>query len=298
MMDSDATGRELAEPGPPDASGPTVPPVALTIAGSDSGGGAGIQADLKTFQAFGVFGTSAVTAVTAQNTTGVQGIQKIDPGMVALQIRSVAEDLHPEAAKTGMLADRPIIEAVARTLGEEVAIPRLVVDPVMVAASGEPLLEAGGEEALRDLLLPLATLVTPNLHEAGLLAGGAVDDEAGMREAARDIARGCGGAVLVKGGHLPGDEVVDLLLHEGRWREWRGARIDTRSGHGTGCTLSAAVAAGLALGRRLEDAVDAAIGFTRRALAGGPPLGSGTGPLDHWAAPSEAQRARSQSTSR
>jgi len=275
--------RELDPTGTPRASAAAIPPVALTIAGSDSGGGAGIQADLKTFQAFGVFGTSAVTAITAQNTTGVRGIQKVDPEMVTLQIRTVCEDLHPAAAKTGMLADRPIIEAVARTLAADVSIPHLVVDPVMVAASGDPLLEEGGEAAMRELLLPLATVVTPNLDEASLLAGMEVRDEEGMREAARAIARLTGGAVLLKGGHLGGQEVVDLLVHEGRWRAWRAPRIATRSGHGTGCTLSAALAAGLARGRALEEAVDAAIRFTRRALAGGPPLGSGTAPLDHGA---------------
>jgi len=282
-MDDRPAAGELAAPEAGRASGRPAPPVVLTIAGSDSGGGAGIQADLKTFQAFGVFGTSALTAVTAQNTTGVRGIQKIEPEMVALQIRAVAEDLHPAAAKTGMLADAPIIEAVARTLERDVEIPHLVVDPVMVAASGDPLLEEGGEEALRDRLLPLATVVTPNLDEAELLAGRAVRDEAGMRDAAEAIAGMCGGAVLVKGGHLGGDEVVDLLLHEGSWRAWRGPRIHTRSGHGTGCTLSSAIAAGLARGLALEDAVGAAIGFTRRALEGGPDLGAGTAPLDHWA---------------
>jgi len=282
MDDRSTTGKLVAAEAGRASRRPS-PPVVLTIAGSDSGGGAGIQADLKTFQAFGVFGTSAVTAVTAQNTTGVRGIHKIEPEMVALQIRAVAEDLRPVAAKTGMLADAPIIEAVARTLDRDVAIPHLVVDPVMVAASGDPLLEEGGEEALRDLLLPLATVVTPNLDEAALLTGSAVRDEAGMRAAAEVLADMCGGAVLVKGGHLGGDEVVDVLLHEGRLREWRGPRIATRSGHGTGCTLSSAIAAGLARGLELEAAVGAAIGFTRRALEDGPDLGAGTAPLDHWA---------------
>jgi hydroxymethylpyrimidine/phosphomethylpyrimidine kinase len=258
------------------------PPVALTIAGSDSGGGAGIQADLKTFHAFGVFGTSAITAVTAQNTLGVQGIETIDPAMVRLQIRAVAEDLQPAAAKTGMLADAAIIEAVASTLAREVSIPHLVVDPVMVAASGDPLLAPGAECALRERLLPLATLVTPNLDEAALLTGRPVVDEADMRAAATAVAETSGGAVLVKGGHLEGPEVVDLLLAGGRWREWRARRLESRSGHGTGCTLSAAIAAGLALGWPLEEAVDRAIHFTREAIASGLPLGGGAGPLDHW----------------
>jgi hydroxymethylpyrimidine/phosphomethylpyrimidine kinase len=273
-----ATSTQLAGAGPDRAS---VPPVALTIAGSDSGGGAGIQADLKTFQAFGVFGTSAITAVTAQNTLGVRAVRAIDPAMVRLQILAVVEDLHPAAAKTGMLADAAIIASVADTLASDASIPSLVVDPVMVAASGDPLLAPGAEAALRDRLLPLATLVTPNLDEASRLLGRPVRDVEAMRSAAAELAAATGGAILVKGGHLEGDEVVDLLLHEGRWREWRAPRIETRAGHGTGCTLSAAIAAGLALGRPLEEAVDRAIRYTRAALAAAPSLGSGTAPLQH-----------------
>ena len=262
-----ATPTQLAAAGPERAS---APPVALTIAGSDSGGGAGIQADLKTFQAFGVFGTSAITAITAQNTLGVRGIRTVDPEMVRAQILAVVEDLHPAAAKTGMLAEAAIIEAVADTLAGGAPIPRLVVDPVMVAASGDPLLAEGAEAALRGRLLPLATLVTPNLDEASRLLGRPVRDVEAMRSAASDLAEATGAAILIKGGHLAGDVVVDLLLQEGRWREWRAPRIETRGGHGTGCTLSAAIAAGLALGRPLEDAVDRAIRYTRAALAAAP----------------------------
>ncbi|MFQ5890419.1 MAG: bifunctional hydroxymethylpyrimidine kinase/phosphomethylpyrimidine kinase [Gemmatimonadota bacterium] len=257
--------------------------VALTIAGSDSGGGAGIQADLKTFHAFGVFGTSALTAITAQNTTGVFGIQKVDPDLVAAQIRVVAEDLHPAACKTGMLADAPIIGAVTSAL-RECEIPHLVVDPVMVAASGDPLLEEPAVEALRSELLPLATLVTPNLYETEMLSGMEVGDETAMRSAAEKlVACGCR-AVLVKGGHLSGSEVVDVLFDGARWREWRAPRLERGNAHGTGCTLSAAIAAGLAHGADLLEAVEAGLSFTRRAIAGAPGLGAGGTPLDHWAA--------------
>ena len=257
------------------------PAVALTVAGSDSGGGAGIQADLRTFHAFGVFGTSAVTAVTVQDTTGVSGVQKIDPDVVGGQIEVVCRDLRPGSAKTGMLADAAIIRIAAGTL-ERVGPDRLVVDPVMVAASGDPLLEPEAVEALREELLPLAAVVTPNLHEAEILAGFPVKDEGGMRRAAEEIVARGAGAALVKGGHLEGDEVLDLLFDGAGWREWRAPRLETRAGHGTGCTLSAAIAAGLALDRSLGDAVDAAIRFTRRALETAPDLGEGTAPLNHW----------------
>ncbi len=258
------------------------PPVALTIAGSDSGGGAGIQADLKTFHAFGVFGTSALTAITAQNTRGVSGIQGVDPALVRRQIEAVWEDLRPAAAKTGMLADAPIIRAVGEAL-ETTGLEALVVDPVMVAASGDRLLAEGAVDALRETLLPRALLVTPNLPEAEILAGLPVADEEGMRQAARRIADSGPRAVLVKGGHLEGPEVVDLLYLEGGFREWRAPRLETRAGHGTGCTLSAAVAAGLASGRGLVEAVDVALRFTRAALESAPELGGGSAPLNHWA---------------
>lgn len=260
----------------------TKPAVALTIAGSDSGGGAGIQADLKTFHAFGVFGTSAITAITAQDTRGVRDFAVADPDLVAEQIRAVAEDLRPAACKSGMLGSRAVIRAVADALGS-VDVGPYVLDPVMVAQSGDPLLEEAAVASLRDELLPRCALATPNLHEAALLAGREVQDEAGMRAAARTLRDAGARAVLVKGGHLAGDEVLDLLLDEEGWWEWRGERVSTAAGHGTGCTLSAAVAAGLALGRGLRESVDAAVRFTREALRTAPELGGGSSPLNHWA---------------
>ena len=257
--------------------------VALTIAGSDSGGGAGIQADLKTFQAFGVFGTSAITAITAQNTLGVRAIQKIEPDIVAEQIRAVAEDLMPAAAKTGMLADAPIIEAVAGALAE-VDLHRLVLDPVMVAKSGDRLLQNDAVSALITVLLPLAEIVTPNLPEAAILAGRPVETVEDMKAAAEAILDKGARSVLLKGGHLPGDVLVDLFFDGAEWHEWSDTRLDTRHTHGTGCTLSAAICAGLALGHPHVDAVIRARNYTRRAIESAPQLGAGHGPLDHWAA--------------
>ncbi len=253
------------------------------MAGSDSGGGAGVQADLKTFHAFGVFGTSAITAVTAQDTRGVTDVQAIRPETVRAQVRAVAGDLEPAACKSGMLADGPVVGAVADAL-EEASIPAYVLDPVMVAQSGDRLLERAAVRALRERLVPMADLVTPNLEEAAILAGlDAVEDEDGMRRAAEAIRDQGADAVLVTGGHLSGDRVLDLLLDEEGWRAWPGERIATGNGHGTGCTLSAGAAAGLALGRDLRDAVDVAVRFTRRAIRTAPDLGGGNGPLNHWA---------------
>jgi hydroxymethylpyrimidine/phosphomethylpyrimidine kinase len=258
------------------SSEPNRPPVALTIAGSDSGGGAGIQADLKTFEAFGVFGTSALTAVTAQNTTGVYG--------VTAQIRVVASDLRPAACKSGMLADAPTIQAVADALAEW-GIERYVLDPVMVAASGDSLLDPDAVGSLRSALLPLASLVTPNLDEASILADLPVRTEADMRAAARRLVDAGCQAVLIKGGHLEGDEVVDLLFDGSGWREWRAHKLPVGNAHGTGCTLSAAITAGLAWGRDLDDAVDRALSYTRRAIATAPGLGAGSTPLNHRTVP-------------
>lgn len=256
---------------------------ALTIAGSDSGGGAGIQADLKTFHAFGVFGTSAVTAVTAQNTVGVQAVQALDPSLVRRQIESVRADLSPAAAKTGMLANEDIVRAVVAGLhGFEAP---LVVDPVMVATSGDRLLDPAAVAAILEKLLPLATLVTPNLPEAEILAGRTVRSEADMFAAARAILARGARAVLVKGGHLGGEEVVDLLCGGRGERVWRTPRIPTTETHGTGCTLSAAIAAGLASGLALEPAIERGLAFTHAAIAAAPGLGSGRGPLNHWADP-------------
>ncbi len=263
------------------------PPIALSIAGSDSGGGAGIQADLKTFHAFGVFGATAITAVTAQNTRGVLGVRVLEPAFVREQIDAVCDDLPPTALKTGMLGTAAIIETVADAVSDH-ALERVVVDPVMVATSGDPLLDPSAVGALIERLLPLATLVTPNVPEAELLTGVSIGDEAGMRDAAARIIDRGAGAVLVKGGHVGSDEVVDLLCDGSRTRAWRGPRIETPHTHGTGCTLSAAIAAGLALGAQLDVAVDRAISYTREAIASAPGLGGGHGPLNHWARPSPA----------
>ena len=267
----------------PDASSP--PPIALTIAGSDSGGGAGIQADLKTFEAHGVFGTSVVTAITAQNTLGVTAVHPVPTEVVRAQIDAVAADLGPAALKTGMLASRALIEEVVAALDAHDLAP-LVVDPVMVATSGDRLLDRDAEATLADLLVPRATLVTPNLPEAEILAGRPVRSVDDMEEAAAEIASRGAGAVLLKGGHLETDgssahELVDLLWHDGRVRRWQRPRLDTRHTHGTGCTLSAAIAARLATGQALEAAVDGALGYVHRAISAAPGLGAGHGPLLH-----------------
>ena len=256
--------------------------VALTIAGSDSGGGAGIQADLKTFHAFGVFGTSAVTAITAQNTVGVRAVHPIPLDVVRAQIDAVVEDLAPAAVKSGMLATAALVETVARAI-EEHGLDRYVLDPVMVATSGDRLLDEDAEGALARRLLPLALVVTPNLHEARILTGFAVDTVADMRRAARALVEMGARAALVKGGHLGGDEAVDLLWDGAQERVWRRARLPARSTHGTGCTLSAAITARLAVGAPLADAVERATLFVARAIATAPGLGRGHGPVNHFA---------------
>jgi hydroxymethylpyrimidine/phosphomethylpyrimidine kinase len=255
--------------------------VALTIAGSDSGGGAGIQADLKTFHAFGVFGTSAITAITVQNTLGVSAVHAIPVDIVTAQIAAVASDLRPAACKTGMLATRELVEAVAAAITTH-ALPHYVLDPVMVATSGDRLLDEDAAGAVLHELVPLARLVTPNLDEAGILVGFAVADVTGMRRAAHMLVDAGAGAALIKGGHLPDDELVDVLFDGTTLREYRRARIATRSTHGTGCTLSAAVAAALAQGMPLATAVEIALDFVHRAIAAAPSLGAGNGPLNHF----------------
>lgn len=261
-------------------SEPTLP-VAVTIAGSDSGGGAGIQADLKTFHRFGVFGTSVVTAVTAQNTRGVTAVHAIPLDVVRAQLDAVASDLQPVAAKTGMLATAGLVREVAEGIRRH-GLVRYVMDPVMVATSGDRLLDPEAETELRHRLLPLANLVTPNLHEAGILTGKPVLDEDGMREASRILVELGANAALVKGGHLPG-EAVDILWDGSDEQVWRRKRIPTRHTHGTGCTLSAAVTAGLAGGLTLHDAVDRALRFVAAAIATAPGLGAGHGPVNHFA---------------
>jgi hydroxymethylpyrimidine/phosphomethylpyrimidine kinase len=259
----------------------TIPPIALTIAGSDSGGGAGIQADLKTFHRFGVFGTSVVTAVTAQNTLGVSAVHAIPLDIVRAQLDQVAWDLPPAACKSGMLATAELVREVARGLDRH-AIRRYVLDPVMVATSGDRLLDEEAEAELRDSLVPRSTLVTPNLHEAGILTGRPVRDEGDMREAARALVELGAGAALVKGGHLEGS-AVDLLWDGEEERIWRRKRIRTRHTHGTGCTLSAAIAAELARSTSLPEAVDRALRFVARAIETAPGLGAGHGPVNHFA---------------
>lgn len=260
-------------------------PIALTIAGSDSSGGAGIQADLKTFTALGVYGASVLTALTAQNTQGVQGVLPVDPPFVAQQIRSVMSDLEVGAAKTGMLATAAVINAVVTTLKEFPEIP-LVVDPVMVATSGDVLLQPEAVDAVRNVLLPRARVVTPNLPEAArLLDTTMAETEPQVEEQGREICSrfGCR-AVLMKGGHGSSVDAVDLLIErEGPTLRLAAPRIDTCHTHGTGCTLSAAIAAFLATGDDLATAVRRAKAFIQDAIVHGArnPVGKGNGPVDH-----------------
>jgi len=258
--------------------------IVLTIAGSDSGGGAGIQADLKTFHRFGVFGTSAITAVTAQNTSGVRDWMALPPALVAAQIEAVATDLRPDAVKSGMLGNAAVIAAVAAGL-ETHGLRPYVLDPVMVASSGDALLERDAVGALRSSLLPLCDLVTPNAEEAMVLTGADVATMADQERAARRLVEEGAGAALVKGGHVSGEEVVDVLFDAATRvaRTFRHRRIDSRHTHGTGCTLSAAIAAHLALGLPLERAVETSLDYVHRAIAGAPGLGAGRGPLNHFA---------------
>ncbi|MGH8874103.1 MAG: bifunctional hydroxymethylpyrimidine kinase/phosphomethylpyrimidine kinase [Acidimicrobiia bacterium] len=259
------------------------PPVALTIAGSDSGGGAGIQADLKTFAALGVFGTSAITALTAQNTVGVQGIHAVPPEFVDLQITSVLSDLPVAAVKTGMLATAEIIEVVAKraSAGD---LPNLVVDPVMVAASGDLLLDRQAEHAYTELLFPHALVITPNLDEATVLVGRRLESVEDMRMAAGELAGSGTSYVVVKGGHLPGEQVVDVVYHEGQITELSAARLETPNVHGSGCTLASAIAAGLASGREPIEAIRRAKDYLTSAIRSGAAwrLGAGRGPADHF----------------
>ena len=253
--------------------------VALTIAGSDSGGGAGIQADLRTFAAHGLHGASAITAVTAQNTVAVVDYVVLEPRMVVAQIEAVASDMPVAAVKTGMLANRPIVEAVAEAVAR-LRLPHLVVDPVMVAKSGDRLLDLAGEAAYRERLFPLAEVVTPNLAEAEALLGRPVRSVEAMAQAARDLQALGPRTVLVKGGHLEGDP-VDIFFDGQRTEELRTRRIATRNTHGTGCTLSAAIAAGLALGQEPLEAVQGAKAYLTEALRNAYALGRGAGPVDH-----------------
>jgi len=255
-------------------------PRALTIAGSDSGGGAGIQADLKTFSAFRVFGMSVITAVTAQNSVGVQGVENLPPAFVARQLLSVLDDFGVDAAKCGMLSTAPIIDALAGVLAAR-PIDKLVIDPVMVAKSGDPLLQPDARAALIGRILPLALVVTPNLPEAEALTDMPVTTRAEMEEAARRIHAMGPRNVLVKGGHLKG-EAVDLLWTGRTLTEFSVPRVDSDNTHGTGCTFSAAIAAGLALGRPLAEAVREAKAYVTRAIQEGFKAGRGVGQLRHF----------------
>lgn len=257
-------------------------PVALTIAGSDPSGGAGIQADLKTFHQFGVYGEAVITLLTVQNTQRVERVECMDPELVAAQIAAVCDDIPPLAAKTGALGTAEVVRAVARA-AERFTFP-LVVDPVMVSKHGLPLVAADALAALAHELLPRAFLVTPNVPEAAQLAGMELSDVAGMRLAAEKIAKTGSGAVLVKGGHLSG-EAVDVFYHRGEWREFRAPRLETRHTHGTGCTYSAAITASLALGLPLERAIERAKRYIHEAIRTNPGLGRGCGPVNHHARP-------------
>ncbi len=258
---------------------------ALTIAGSDSGGGAGIQADLKTFAAMGVFGTSAVTAITAQNTLGVTAWEPVSTELVIAQIEAVAGDLPPDAVKTGMLATAAIVEAVAAAI-EGLDLPNLVVDPVMIAKGGDRLLQEDAVSAIKAHLLPLAEVLTPNIPEAEVLAGGRIATVEDMRSAARRIRALGPRVVVVKGGHLgrdvSGDQVIDIVCGQDVEFELRGPRIETRHTHGTGCTFASATAAQLARGADLETALRAAREYLEGAIRSAPQLGAGHGPLNHF----------------
>jgi len=254
---------------------------ALTIAGSDSGGGAGIQADLKTFAELDVYGMSVLTALTAQNTVGVHGVHEVPADFVTAQLDAVATDLGVDAAKTGMLSSAPIIAAVAEGVRRH-AISNLVVDPVAVSKHGDALLRDDAVEALRTELLPLALVVTPNLGEVALLTGVEVTDVAGLRKAADAVLALGPRWVLVKGGHLPGNLAAVDLLSDGEVEvEIASERLDTRDTHGTGCTVAAAITAGLARGLGVEAAVREAKAFVTGAIRHGLRLGAGIGPLDH-----------------
>ena len=260
-------------------SGP--PRIALTIAGSDSSGGAGIQADLKTFAALDVYGLSAVTAVTAQNTTGITAITPLSADLVIAQIEAVAGDIDVHATKTGMLATAAIVEAVAAAI-EELDLALVVVDPVMVSKSGARLLGDDGVQVMRAELLPRAFVVTPNLPEAEVLSGKRVASIADAREAARRIHDAGAANVIVTGGHGEGDEIVDLLFDGRAFTELRTPRIDTRNTHGTGCTFASAVAAYLAHGHTPAEAAARAQRYVAGAIRHAIAIGHGHGPLNHF----------------
>jgi hydroxymethylpyrimidine/phosphomethylpyrimidine kinase len=254
---------------------------ALTIAGSDSSAGAGIQADLKTFAALGVYGTCAITAITAQNTTGITELFPLSADLVTAQIESIAADMPPHATKVGMLANAAIVEAVAAAI-EALDLPFVVVDPVILSKSGTRLLDEDGIQMLRAELLPRCTVVTPNIPEAEVLSGRRIGSIEDVRAAARDIHQAGGSAVVITGGHAAGDHIVDLLYDGVIFTEIQTIRVNTPHTHGTGCTFAAAIAANLATGRSLVDSMVNAQGYVGGAVQRGLAIGRGQGPLNHF----------------
>ena len=254
--------------------------IALTIAGSDSGGGAGIQADLKTFLALGVYGMSVLTSITAQNTLGVQGIHDLPPDFVGLQIDSVMQDIGADVVKIGMLSNAQIIKTVSKKI-KKYQVKNLVIDPVMVAKGGDRLLRVDAVKELKQDLIPLAMIVTPNLGEAEVLSELRIQNIEDMKKAARKIYKLGAKNVLIKGGHLLSNKAIDLLYNGENFREFKAERINTKNTHGTGCTLSSAIAAGLAQGKKVEEAVNTAKKYITLAIQNSLDIGHGHGPLNH-----------------
>jgi hydroxymethylpyrimidine/phosphomethylpyrimidine kinase len=257
-----------------------VQPVAITIAGSDPSGGAGIQADLKTFHQLGVFGEAAITLITVQNTLGVQRVEVLAADLVEAQITSVVDDIPPQAGKTGALGSIDVVRAVAR-LAATFRFP-LVVDPVMISKHGAPLLSDEAARVMLEELLPHAFLLVPNLPEAAALTGGRVESIDEMKDAARFLCDRGARAVLVKGGHSSGPESIDILLYDGAFTEFPADRVETKNTHGTGCTYSAAITGLLASGLELPNAISQAKRFITDAIKTNPGLGQGSGPVNHW----------------
>ncbi len=251
----------------------------LTIAGSDCSGGAGIQADIKTMTAHKVYAMSVITALTAQNTTGVYDVLEATPEFVEKQMDCVFEDIYPDAVKIGMVSNIGIIKAIAKKLSQYDA-KHIVVDPVMVSTSGCPLMSPDAQDTLIEYLLPLAQVLTPNIPEAECLCGFKIETTEDMVKAAKEISRKLNGSVLIKGGHLT-QTADDLLYHQGECRWYKGERVDNENTHGTGCTLSSAIASNLALGYGLEESVERAKAYITGALKDGLDLGEGSGPLNH-----------------
>lgn len=255
---------------------------ALTIAGSDSGGGAGIQADLKTFQELGVFGMTAITAITAQNTLGVQGVYPVPIEGISEQIDSIGADLTPDAVKTGMLFNSEIIKVVSEKI-KQYSWTNLVVDPVMIAKGGAPLLQEEAIDALKHFLLPIATVITPNIPEAEVLSGQKIQSINDRKKAAEIIFNLGAKNVMIKGGHSEGEAMIDLLFDGNEFFQFESKRIVTKNTHGTGCTFSAAITAELAKGKNIREAIAIAKDFIQAAIEDDLMIGSGHGPTNHWA---------------